>query len=151
MGIGHGAVLVSGMAALHLDVKLAGIKAGDVVFCSDLTFSATVTPVPYEGGVQVFIDSENETWNMDPHALEKAFEKYPDCKAVICANLYGTPANLDQIKEICDTHGATLIEDAVESLSSTYKGRQTGIFGKYNAISLHGDKFYTEHYEPKTA
>lgn len=151
IGTGHGAALVSGTAALHLAVKLAGVKPGDVVFCSDLTFSATVNPVSYENGAQVFIDSERETWNMDPLALEKAFEKYQNCKTVICANLYGTSAKLDEIKAICDRHGATLIEDAAESLSATYKGQQTGTFGKYNAISLHGNKFSTGYYEVKTA
>lgn len=143
VGIGHGAALVSGTAALHLAVKLAGVKPGDVVFCSDLTFSATVNPVSYENGVQVFIDSERETWNMDPRALEKAFKKYPDCKAVIVVNLYGTPAKLDEIKAICDAHDATLIEDAAESLSATYKGRQTGTFGKYSALSFNGNKIIT--------
>lgn len=151
IGVGHAAALVSGTSALHLALKLAGVKQGDIVFCSDLTFSATVNPVSYENGVQVFIDSERDTWNMDPRALERAFEKYPDCKCVIVANLYGTPAKLDEIKSICDAHGAILIEDAAESLSATYKGRQTGTFGKYNAISLHGGKFYTGHYGEKTA
>lgn len=143
IGVGHAAALVSGTSAIHLALKLAGVKPGDIVFCSDLTFSATVNPVSYENGVQVFIDSERDTWNMAPKALEKAFEKYPDCKCVIVANLYGTPARLDEIKSICDAHGAILIEDAAESLSATYKGRQTGTFGKYNAISLHGIKFLT--------
>ena len=143
MGIGHGAALVSGTAALHLAIKLAGVKPGDVVLCSDLTFSATVNPVSYENGVQVFVDAERDTWNMDPRALEKAFEKYPDCRTVICANLYGTPAKLDEIKSICEVHGATLIEDAAESLSATYKGRQTGTFGKYNALSFNGNKIIT--------
>lgn len=143
IGVGHAAALVSGTAALHLAVKLAGIKPGDVVFCSDMTFSATVNPVSYEGGRQVFIESERETWNMDPRALEKAFAKYPDCKCVVVANLYGTPAKLDEIKDICDAHGAVLIEDAAESLSATYKGQQTGTFGQYNAISFNGNKIIT--------
>lgn len=143
IGIGHATALVSGTAALHLAVKLAGVKPGDIVFCSDLTFSATVNPVSYEGGIQVFIDSERETWNMDPRALEKAFKKYPDCKCVVIANLYGTPAKLDEIREICDKHNAILIEDAAESLSATYKGRQTGTFGHYNAISFNGNKIIT--------
>ncbi len=121
IGIGYAAALVSGTSALHLAIKLAGVKPGDVVFCSDLTFSATVNPVSYEGGVQVFIDSECETWNMDPRALEKAFEKYPECRCVIVANLYGTPAKLDEIADICDAHDAVLIEDAAESLSATLK------------------------------
>lgn len=143
IGVGYAAALVSGTAALHLAVKLAGVKQGDVVFCSDLTFSATVNPVSYEGGIQVFIDSERDTWNMDPKALEKAFQKYPDCKCVIVANLYGTPAKLDEIRSICDEHDAFLIEDAAESLSATYKGRQTGTFGHYNAISFNGNKIIT--------
>lgn len=143
IGVGYAAALVSGTAALHLAVKLAGVKPGDVVFCSDLTFSATVNPVSYEGGIQVFIDSERDTWNMDPKALEKAFQKYPDCKCVIVANLYGTPAKLDEIRSICDKHDAFLIEDAAESLSATYKGRQTGTFGHYNAISFNGNKIIT--------
>lgn len=143
VGVKHAAALVSGTAALHLAVKLAGVEPGDVVFCSDLTFSATVNPVSYEGGIQVFIDSEKDSWNMDPNALEKAFEKYPDCKAVIVANLYGTPAKLGEISAICYKHGATLIEDAAESLGATYKDRQTGTFGTYNAISFNGNKLIT--------
>lgn len=143
VGVKHAAALVSGTAALHLAVKLAQVKPGDVVLCSDLTFAATVNPVSYEGGVQVFIDSERDTWNMDPRALEKAFNKYPNCRVVICVNLYGTPAKLDEIKEICDSHGAILIEDAAESLSATYRGRQTGTFGKYNVISFNGNKIIT--------
>ena len=143
VGIRHAAALVSGTSALHLAVKLAGVKRGNVVFCSDLTFSATVNPVSYEGGVQVFIDSERDTWNMDPKALEKAFEKYPDCKCVIVVNLYGVPAKLDEIRSICDAHGATLIEDAAESLSATYEGKQTGTFGKYGIFSFNGNKIIT--------
>ena len=143
VGVGHAAALTAGTAALHLAVKLAGVKPGDKVFCSDLTFSATVNPVSYEGGEQVFIESERETWNMDPRALEKAFEKYPECRCVIVVNLYGTPAKLDEIRAICDAHGAVLIEDAAESLSASYKGRQTGTFGQYNAISFNGNKIIT--------
>lgn len=143
IGIGHAAACVSGTAALHLAVKLAGVKQGDIVFCSDMTFSATVNPVSYEKATQVFIDSEYETWNMDPAALEKAFEKYPECKCVIVVNLYGVPAKLDEIRAICDRHGAVLIEDAAESLAATYKGVQTGTFGKYNAISFNGNKIIT--------
>lgn len=143
IGVGHAAALTAGTAALHLAVKLAGVKPGDKVFCSDLTFSATVNPVSYEGGEQVFIESERETWNMDPRALEKAFEKYPDCKCVMVANLYGTPAKLDDIRAICDAHGAVLIEDAAESLGASYRGRMTGTFGEYNAISFNGNKIIT--------
>ena len=143
VGIGHAAALSSGSAALHLAVKLARVNPGDIVFCSDLTFSATVNPISYEHGVQVFIDSERETWNMDPEALKLAFVKYPDCRVVIVANLYGTPAKLDVIREICDQHGAILIEDAAESLGSTYNGRQTGTFGHYNVISFNGNKIIT--------
>ncbi|MGN1037829.1 MAG: DegT/DnrJ/EryC1/StrS family aminotransferase [Mailhella sp.] len=143
MGIGHAAALSSGTAGLHLAIKLAGVKPGDVVFCSDLTFAATVNPVSYEGGRQVFIDSEPETWNMDPKALELAFAKYPHCRCVIVANLYGTPARLDEIRALCDAHGAVMIEDAAESLSATYKGRQTGTFGHYSVISFNGNKIIT--------
>lgn len=143
IGVKSAAACVSGTAALHLAVKLAGVKSGDVVFCSDLTFAATVNPVTYENGRQVFIDSEYETWNMDPDALRLAFEKYPECKCVIVVNLYGVPAKLDEIRAICDEHGAVLIEDAAESLSATYKGVQTGTFGKYNAISFNGNKIIT--------
>jgi len=143
VGVKAVAALVSGTSALHLAVKLAGVKPGDVVFCSDMTFAATVNPVSYEGGNQVFIDSEREAWNMDPCALEKAFEKYPNCKVVLVANLYGTPAKLDELKAIADAHGAVLIEDAAESLSATYKGQQTGTFGKYAALSYNGNKIIT--------
>ena len=143
VGVGHAAALTAGTAALHLAIKLAGVKPGDRVFCSDLTFSATVNPVSYEGGEQVFIDSERESWNMDPRALEMAFEKYPDCKCVIVVNLYGSPAKLEEIRAICDRRGAVLIEDAAESLSATYRGRQTGTFGRYNAISFNGNKIST--------
>lgn len=143
VGVSHAAALTAGTAALHLAVKLAGVKPGDRVFCSDLTFSATVNPVSYEGGEQVFIESERESWNMDPRALERAFEKYPDCRCVLVANLYGTPAKLDEIRSICGAHGAVMIEDAAESLSATYKGQQTGTFGQYNAISFNGNKIIT--------
>lgn len=135
--------LSAGTAALHLAVKLAGVKPGDKVFCSDMTFAATVNPVLYEGGEPVFIDTSYDDWNMDPEALKRAFEKYPDVKVVVVANLYGTPAKLKEIRAICDEHGATLIEDAAESLGATYEGQQTGTFGKYNAISFNGNKIIT--------
>ena len=139
----HGLSLCSGTAALHLAVKLAGVKRGDIVLCSDMTFAATVNPVSYEGGIQVFIDSERQTWNMDPVALEKAFEKYPQAKVVVLAHLYGTPAKMDEILEVCRRHNAVLIEDAAEALSATYHGRQSGTFGEYNVVSFNGNKIIT--------
>ena len=142
-GIKYAVALTAGTAALHLAVKLAGVRPGDKVFCSDLTFAATVNPVSYEGGEQVFIESDRETWNMDPCALERAFKKYPECKCVIVANLYGTPAKLAEIAEICAAHGAVLIEDAAESLGASYQGRMTGTFGQYNALSFNGNKIIT--------
>ncbi len=135
--------LNSGTSALHLAIKLAGVKRGDVVLCSDMTFAATVNPISYEGGIQVYVDSERETWNMDPIALEKAFEKYPEAKVVMLAHLYGTPAKMDEIIEICKKHKAILIEDAAEALSATYKGRQCGTFGKYSVLSFNGNKIIT--------
>lgn len=143
IGCKHAVALSAGTAALHLCVKLAGVKSGDTVFCSDMTFGATVNPVVYEGGVPVFIDTERDTWNMDPVALEKAFELYPNTKVVVTANLYGTPGKLEELRAICDAHGAVLIEDAAESLGATYKGIQTGNFGTYNAISFNGNKIIT--------
>lgn len=135
--------LSSGTAALHLSMKLAGIKQGDTVFCSDTTFAATVNPVSYEGANQVFIDSEYETWNMDPVALEKAFEKYPNTKIVVLAHLYGSSAKMDEITEICKKHNALLIEDAAEALSATYKERKCGTFGDFGVISFNGNKIIT--------
>ena len=135
--------LCSGTAALHLGMKLAGIKRGDVVLCSDMTFAATVNPVSYEGGIQVFIDSERDTWNMDPRALEKAFQKYPEAKVVVLAHLYGTPSKMEEILAVCQAHNAVLIEDAAEALAATYHGRQCGTFGTYNAISFNGNKIIT--------
>lgn len=135
--------LSAGTAALHLAVKLAGVKPGDKVFCTDMTFDATVNPVTYEGGEQIFIDSEYDTWNMDPKALERAFQKYPDVKVVVLAHLYGTPSKMDEILAICKAHNAILIEDAAESLSATYKGKQTGSFGKFNVVSFNGNKIIT--------
>lgn len=143
IGCKYSVALSTGTAAIHLAVKLAGVKPCDKVFCSDMTFDATVNPVSYEKGVPIFIDSEYDTWNMDPLALEKAFIKYPDTKTVIVANIYGTPAKLDEIKKICDKNNAVLIEDAAESFGATYKGVQTGTFGKYNAISFNGNKIIT--------
>ena len=143
MGSKYAVGLSAGTAALHLAMKLAGIKRGDRVFCTDVTFGATVNPIVYEGGIPVFIDSELDTWNMCPKALKKAFEMYPDVKVVVVANLYGVPAKLDEIKKICDEHNAILIEDAAESLGATLNGKQTGTFGKYNIISFNGNKIIT--------
>lgn len=147
--------LSSGTAALHMAMKLAGERlygknpvgvgalAGKRVFCSDVTFDATVNPVVYEGGEPVFIDTEYDTWNMDPIALEKAFELYPEVRLVVMANLYGTPGKLAEIRKICDAHGALLIEDAAESLAATYDGKQTGIIGDYGIVSFNGNKLIT--------
>ena len=142
-GCKYAVALATGTAALHMAIKLTGIKPGDKVFCSDLTFSATVNPVKYEGGEAVFIDTEYDTWNMDPKALEKAFELYPDVKTVVVAHLYGTPGKIDEIKKICKRHGAMLVEDAAESLGAVYKGTQTGEFGDFNAVSFNGNKIIT--------
>ncbi len=143
VGVKHAAALVSGTSALHLAIKLCGVKPGDIVICSDLTFSATVNPVSYEGGIQVFVDSEYDTWNMDSRALEIALKKYPQAKAVLVAHLYGTPAKMDEIQALCDQYNVPFIEDAAESLGATYKGRQTGTFGKYSALSYNGNKIIT--------
>ena len=143
IGCKYAVALSSGTAALHLCVKLAGIKRGTKVFCSDVTFAATVNPVVYEGGEPIFIDTERDTWNMDPAALERAFELYPDVKHVIVVNLYGTPGKMDEICAICKNHGALLIEDAAESMGATYKGRQTGTFGDLSILSFNGNKIIT--------
>ena len=143
IGCKYAVGLSAGTAALHMAVKLAGVKPGDRVFCSDMTFDATVNPVVYEGGIPVFIDTEYDTWNMDPVSLEKAFELYPEVKVVVVAHLYGTPGKVDEIREICKRHGAVIIEDAAESLGASYKGVQTGTFGDYNAISFNGNKIIT--------
>ena len=143
IGIKYAVGLSCGTAALHLCMKLAGVKPGEKVFCSDMTFDASVNPVVYEGGVPVFIDTDPETWNMDPAALEKAFEMYPEVKVVVAAHLYGMVGKIDEIRAICDRHGAVLVEDAAESLGAKYKGRETGTFGTYNAISFNGNKIIT--------
>lgn len=135
--------LSSGTAALHLAVKLAGVKPGDRVFCSDVTFSASVNPVKYEGGKPVFIDTEYDTWNMDPVALEKAFEIYPETRVVVLVHLYGVPGKMDEIRSICHKHHAVLIEDAAEALGASYKGVSTGRLGRFNAISFNGNKIIT--------
>lgn len=143
VGGGYAVALSAGTAALHLAMKLAGVRPGQKVFCSDMTFCATVNPVVYEGGVPVFIDTEYDTWNMDPQALRKAFELYPEVKVVVMAHLYGVPGKIEEILEICREHDAVLIEDAAESFGASYKGKQTGTFGKYNVISFNGNKIIT--------
>jgi len=142
-GCGHAAALASGTAAIHMALRLLGIGQGDVVFVSDLTFSASCNPIVYENGTPVFIDAEPDTWNMSPQALERAYEKYPNPKAVICVHLYGTPAKLSEIMEICQAHGTPMIEDAAESLGSTYRGKHTGTFGRYGIYSFNGNKIIT--------
>ena len=143
VGCQYAVALSSGTAALHMAVKLAGVKPGDKVFCSDMTFAATVNPVVYEKAIPVFIDTEPDTWNMDPVVLEKAFELYPEVRVVVAAHLYGTPGKVDELLAVCRRHDAVLIEDAAESLGATYKGAQTGTFGTYNCISFNGNKIIT--------
>ncbi len=144
VGICHAAALSAGTAAIHMALKAAGVGEGDIVFCQDLTFSATANPIIYQKAVPVFIDSDFETWNMSPKALEAAFEKYGDrVKAVLVVHLYGLAANLDPIMELCKKYNATLIEDAAESLGTTYKGSYTGTFGEYGIFSFNGNKIIT--------
>ena len=155
VGVRYAVALSAGTASLHLAMKLAGeamygqpeIGKGALsnkkIFCSDVTFDATVNPVVYEGGIPVFIDTERDTWNMDPVALEKAFEIYPDVKVIVVAHLYGTPGKIDEIKKIATAHGAVIVEDAAESLGATYKGKETGSFGDYGCISFNGNKIIT--------
>ena len=143
VGIKYAAALNAGTAAIHMAFKALDVKQGDIVFCSTLTFSATANPIIYQNATPVFIDSERDTWNMDPEALKKAFKKYPHPKAVIVVNLYGTPAKLDEIVEICKEHNVPLVEDAAESLGATYKGKETGTFGKFGIYSFNGNKIIT--------
>lgn len=140
---GYVTALSAGTAAIHLALKLLNIGPGDVVFVSDLTFAATCNPIVYEGATPVFIDAEPDTWNMSPKALEKAFEKYPNPKAVLCAYLYGTPAKIDEIMAVCEAHHVPYIEDAAESLGSTYKGKHTGTLGRFGIFSFNGNKIIT--------
>ena len=142
-GCRYAVPLSCGTAALHLAVKLAGVKQGDTVFCSDMTFAATVNAIVYEKAVPIFIDTEYDTWNMDPNALERAFELYPNTKVIMLVDLYGTPAKYDEICAIAEKHGAVIIEDAAESFGASYKGKPTGTFGKYNVISFNGNKIIT--------
>ena len=155
IGVKYAVGLSAGTASLHLATRLAGERLygqarpdhgtleGHKVFCSDMTFDATINPVAYEDGEAVFIDTEPDTWNMSPEALEKAFELYPDVKLVVIAHLYGTPGKVDELREICNRHGALIIEDAAESLGATYKGKETGTLGDYNCISFNGNKIIT--------
>jgi len=143
VGISHAAALVSGTAAIHLALKAAGVGKGDIVLCQSLTFAASANPILYEQAIPVFIDSDYATWNMDPQALEEAFVKYPHAKAVLVVHLYGLSADLDPIRELCLRYGATLIEDAAESLGTTYKGRHTGTIGDYGIFSFNGNKIIT--------
>lgn len=155
VGCKYAVALSAGTAALHLAMKLAGesvygkrdLGTGALsqryVAASDMTFDATVNPIVYEGGIPVFIDTEYDTWNMDPAALEKAFEIYPEIRVVVVAHLYGTPGKIDEIRDVCSRHGAIIIEDAAESLGASYKGIQTGVFGAYSAISFNGNKIIT--------
>ena len=137
------AALSSGTAAIHLALKAAGVGEGDIVFCPTLTFSATANPIIYQNAIPVFIDSDYETWNMCPKALEEAFEKYPDVKAVIVVHLYGLAADMDKIVALCKKYNAILIEDAAESLGTYYKGQHTGTFGDYGIFSFNGNKIIT--------
>lgn len=143
IGGGYAAALSAGTAAIHLAVILAGVKEGDVVFAQSLTFAASVNPACYEKATPVFIDSEPDTWNMDPVALEKAFEKYPHPAAVIAVHLYGTPSKIDRIRDICKKHQVPLIEDAAEALGSSFKGQKLGTFGDYGILSFNGNKIIT--------
>ncbi|MFA1822242.1 DegT/DnrJ/EryC1/StrS family aminotransferase [Virgibacillus oceani] len=143
VGSTDAAALSSGTAAIHLALKAAGVGEGDIVFCPTLTFSATANPIIYQNAIPVFIDSDFETWNMSPKALEKAFEKYPEVKAVIVVHLYGLSADMDKIMEICKKHNVVVIEDAAESLGTYYKGQHTGTFGDYGVFSFNGNKIIT--------
>lgn len=155
IGRNYAVALSAGTAALHLAIKLCGERLygmpkvghgcleGKKVFASDLTFDATVNPIAYEGGEAVFIDAEYDTWNMDPVALEKAFEIYPEVRLVVLVHLYGTPAKMDEIKAICERHNALIVEDAAESFGATYRGVQTGMFGATSIISFNGNKIVT--------
>lgn len=155
LGRSYAVALSSGTAALHMAIRLAGMQVygspavghgaveGKRIFCSDMTFDATVNPVIYEGGIPVFVDIEKDTWNMDPKALEKAFELYPDVRIVVLVHLYGVPAKMDELKAICEKHNAIIVEDAAESLGASYKSIQTGCLGEYSCISFNGNKIIT--------
>ncbi|SCP96276.1 DegT/DnrJ/EryC1/StrS family aminotransferase [Anaerobium acetethylicum] len=142
-GVKYAAALTSGTAAIHMALKAAGVGSGDIVFCSSLTFAGTVNPIIYQNAVPVFIDSDYETWNMDPEALERAFQTHRNVKAVIVVHIFGLSADMDRIGEICRRHNAVMIEDAAESLGSLYKGRYTGSIGDYGIFSFNGNKIIT--------
>lgn len=142
-GVKHAAAVASGTAAIHLALKAAGVKEGHIVFCQSLTFVASANPILYEKAIPVFIDSEVESWNMSPVHLEAAFKKYPKVKAVLIVNLYGTPPLMNEIVKLCQQYQVTLIEDAAESLGSTYRGRHMGTFGDYGILSFNGNKIIT--------
>lgn len=143
VGARHAVALSSGTAAIHMALKAAGVSEGDIVFCQSLTFAASANPIIYQNAIPVFIDSDYETWNICPNALEEAFKKYPNVKAVIVVHLYGLSADMDRIVEICKEHGAVLIEDAAESLGTLYKGKYTGTIGDYGVYSFNGNKIIT--------
>lgn len=143
VGVKYAAALTSGTAAIHLALRAAEVGEGDIVFCQSLTFSATANPIIYQNATPVFIDSDYKTWNMCPNALEEAFEKYPEVKAVIVVHLYGLSADMDKIVELCKKHNVVLIEDAAESLGTYYKGKHTGAFGEYGIFSFNGNKIIT--------
>ena len=143
LGRRHAVALSSGTAALHMAVRQAGVRRGDPVLCSDLTFAATVNPILYEGGIPVLIDSERNSLNMDPRALVRALRMYPSARVAVAVNLYGTPARLEEIRRICRDRGVTLIEDAAESLGALHAGRQTGAFGDFSVLSFNGNKIIT--------
>ena len=142
-GVNGSVAMNAGTAAIHMALRALGVGSGDIVFCQSMTFSASANPIVYQNGIPVFIDSEPDTWNMSPQALKKAFEKYPHPKAVIAVHLYGTPAKLDEIMQICNEHNVPLVEDAAEGLGGEYKGRKLGSFGKYGILSFNGNKIIT--------
>lgn len=142
-GSKYAVALVSGTAAIHLGLKYLGIDKDDIVFCSSLTFAASANPILYQGAIPIFIDCDYETWNMSPEALEKAFKKYPNAKAVVTVNLYGQSADYDRIKKITKAYNVPILEDAAESLGATYKGKQTGTLGNIGVFSFNGNKIIT--------
>ena len=143
VGVGYAVALNSGTAAIHMALRACGVGEGDIVICQSLTFSASANPIIYEKAIPVFIDSDYETWNMSPRHLEEALIKYPNAKAVIVVHLYGLSADMDKIVDLCKKYNVILIEDAAESLGTTYKGKYTGTFGDYGIFSFNGNKIIT--------